>query len=435
MTLTSIIPYINKARHYPCLLLITSHQMVYELPIVGGDQCRVAYYTGITASVYNAASATTVLHHWNRLSDHVRWKTYPPIRPSLDDRLDHHVRALAFFLEHGSLPLLGGWRIQWEHWRFKKWQRLPLRSLLTKPVVISIVNYGTLALLDTAASTLIPLIWSTAIELGGLCLTPVSIGLWISVYGCVSAVFQFAFFPRVVAFGMSYALFPFGNMLARDSGTASVVWPLIVPQLLYPSRIWGPVELGVHVCFFRRAEQAIPWQSSALTDGRLDPACGGTRRRRIALRLLFAEQCLGRAVCIAESQALDDRQNGLATEERIGRPPLLRSLLRTSGDFNSNQAVLVLLNIAASTLMPLVWSTAIEFGGLGLAPASIAAMGVIYVLYPFENMLRLARGAAATAVVWPLVVLQLLSLSVCDLQLDTHVHFLFAAEQAHSWCH
>ena len=60
-----------------------------ELPIVGGDQRKVGYYTGITVrlilsiffflwqylsvrqiSVYYAAEAVTVLH-WNRLSDHV----------------------------------------------------------------------------------------------------------------------------------------------------------------------------------------------------------------------------------------------------------------------------------------------------------------------------------------------------------------------------
>ncbi|KAH9081447.1 hypothetical protein EDB83DRAFT_545646 [Lactarius deliciosus] len=167
-------------------------------------------------------------------------------------------------------------------------QSLPLRSLWAKPVVISIVNYGTLALLDTAASALIPLTWSTAIELGGLGLTPASIGLWISVYGCVSAVFQFAFFPRVVAhfgagavaFGMSYALFKFPseNMLARGSGMASVVWPLIVLQLVAISVTDMGLGVQIHVCFFRCAGQAIPWRSErscALTDGRLDPACVG----------------------------------------------------------------------------------------------------------------------------------------------------------------
>ncbi|KAH9013717.1 hypothetical protein EDB84DRAFT_1568548 [Lactarius hengduanensis] len=104
-------------------------------------------------------------------------------------------------------------------------QPLPLRSLLTKPVVISIANYGTLALLEIATSGA----------------HPAHIDLWMSAYGCVSAVFQFAFFPRVVAhfgpgrvviatvvaFGLLYALFPFENMLACGMGTASVVWLLI----------------------------------------------------------------------------------------------------------------------------------------------------------------------------------------------------------------
>ena len=125
-------------------------------------------------------------------------------------------------------------------------QILPLRSLLTRPVVLSITNYGTLALLEVAASVLLPLIWSTAIDLGGLGLSPASIGLWMSAYGCASAVSQFAFFPRIVAhfgpgrvvlvsagaFGLIYALFPFENMLARSTETVTVVWPLIVLQLI-----------------------------------------------------------------------------------------------------------------------------------------------------------------------------------------------------------
>ncbi|KAH8986511.1 hypothetical protein EDB86DRAFT_2241048 [Lactarius hatsudake] len=92
-------------------------------------------------------------------------------------------------------------------------QPLPLRSLLTRPVVISITNYWTLALLEIAASALIPLVWSTAIELG---LTPADIGLWMSAYGCVSTVFQFAFFPCVIArFGP-------GHHRSR-------IWPILCP--------------------------------------------------------------------------------------------------------------------------------------------------------------------------------------------------------------
>ncbi|KAH8989289.1 MFS general substrate transporter [Lactarius akahatsu] len=336
MTLTSITPYIN--------------QMMYELPIVGGDQRRVGYYTGITASVYYAAEAATVLH-WNRLSDHVGrkpillfgllgtivsitmfglsrsfwslvlcrffsgalngnvgvsksvlaeladesnvarafsflplvfvvgqvigssvggflsrpqdrwpdyfpqpfWAEYPYFLPCLvvaSFSLIQFTIAAIFFEETLSRKTSAISRPQ-ESTNLQQdeepaEQPLPLRSLLTRPVVISIANYGTIALLEIAASALIPLVWSTAIELGGLGLTPADIGLWMSAYGCVSAVFQFAFFPRVVAhfgpgrvvvatvvaFGLLYALFPFENMLARGTGTAGVVWPLIVLQLI-----------------------------------------------------------------------------------------------------------------------------------------------------------------------------------------------------------
>ncbi|KAH9017584.1 hypothetical protein EDB84DRAFT_1442730 [Lactarius hengduanensis] len=159
-------------------------------------------------------------------------------------------------------------------------QPLPLRSLLTKPVVVSIANYGTLALLEIATSALIPLAWSTAIELCGLSLTPADIGL---------AVFQLAFFSRVaarfgpgrvvvgtvVAFGLLYALFPFENILARGTGTVAVVWPLIILQLVAISA--SDMGLGVHVCCFRGAEQAIPWRSERpFADRCLDPACSRT---------------------------------------------------------------------------------------------------------------------------------------------------------------
>ena len=125
-------------------------------------------------------------------------------------------------------------------------QPLPLRSLLKKPVVISITNHGTLSFLEAAASELFPLIWSTVIDLGRLSLSPAGIGVWISTYGCVSAVSQFAFFPSVIAyfgpgrvvfasaaaFGLIHALFRLENMLARSPEIVAVVWLLIVLQLI-----------------------------------------------------------------------------------------------------------------------------------------------------------------------------------------------------------
>jgi len=120
---------------------------------------------------------------------------------------------------------------------------LPLRHLLTKPVLISVANYATLALLSMVAAALTPLIWSTPVEFGGLDMSPARIGVWLSVYGCVNGMFQFAVFPRAVArfgprsvfvtciavFAVVYATFPFENLLRRTADAP--VWPLILVQL------------------------------------------------------------------------------------------------------------------------------------------------------------------------------------------------------------
>jgi hypothetical protein len=117
--------------------------------------------------------------------------------------------------------------------------------LLTKPVMMSISNYAMLALLDMAAMVLIPLVWSTPIEFGGLNLSPTSIGLWLSAYGCLNGVLQFALFPSVVgrlgpgrvvlasiaAYVIIYTMFSFENLAARGGGTNGVVWLFVIVQL------------------------------------------------------------------------------------------------------------------------------------------------------------------------------------------------------------
>lgn len=112
--------------------------------------------------------------------------------------------------------------------------------------MISIANQAVLVFLSIAASTLMPLVWSMPIEFGGLGLSPAFIGLWMSAYGCISAISLLAFFPRIVArfgprpvviaamaaLGVIYVLHPIENMLARGAAAAAVVWPLVVLQLL-----------------------------------------------------------------------------------------------------------------------------------------------------------------------------------------------------------
>lgn len=126
---------------------------------------------------------------------------------------------------------------------------MPLASLLTRQVMISISNYAMLALLDMSAMALVPLVWSTPIEMGGLNFSPASIGLWLSGYGCLNGIIQFFFFPRVVGrlgpgrvvltsvagFVIIYSMFPLENLAARyavrGGGTNAAVWPLVMFHL------------------------------------------------------------------------------------------------------------------------------------------------------------------------------------------------------------
>ena len=125
---------------------------------------------------------------------------------------------------------------------------LPLRTLLTRLVVVSIANYCMIGLLKIMGGSLILLVWSTSVEFGGLGMSPASIGLWIAGYGFLNGIFQFLAFPRIVGrfrpwrvFGPStfcvspiYTLLPFESLAlrhsARDPKPAAAL--LIVLQLM-----------------------------------------------------------------------------------------------------------------------------------------------------------------------------------------------------------
>jgi MFS family permease len=125
---------------------------------------------------------------------------------------------------------------------------VPLRALLTRPVVVSVVNYGMIGLLEMTAGALIPLIWSTSVEFGGLGMGPASIGLWLAAFGFMNGIFQFVAFPSIVGrFGPRrvfiasvlcflpvYIMFPFENLALRHSsrGVSVVAGLLITLQLL-----------------------------------------------------------------------------------------------------------------------------------------------------------------------------------------------------------
>lgn len=112
----------------------------------------------------------------------------------------------------------------------QKEQTLPLRAILTRPVIISAGNYATLSLIDIAFRSIQPVFLSTPIEMGGLGLQPATIGNLLSVFGVLNGIVQVFFFARIhdywgpkklFVFGVASALplfifFPFINAAARS---------------------------------------------------------------------------------------------------------------------------------------------------------------------------------------------------------------------------
>jgi len=136
-----------------------------------------------------------------------------------------------------------------------------------------------LALLTAAGVALIPLVWSTSVELGGLGLSPASIGLWMSGYGCMSGIVQYVFFLRFISrFGprgvvltsvsvcaLIYASFPFENLALRhaSSGPTGAEKLLIMLQL----SSLGIGEMGFSAAFMYIASAAPNKRSLGATNG------------------------------------------------------------------------------------------------------------------------------------------------------------------------
>ncbi|TFY69229.1 hypothetical protein EVG20_g3235 [Dentipellis fragilis] len=123
---------------------------------------------------------------------------------------------------------------------------LPLREVLTGRVILAISNYATLGLLDVALLALIPLFMSTPIKLGGLGLTPATIGLCLGAFGLSNGFLQMLVFSRIMeawgpkrlfvvslaSFIPIWAFFPLTNALARAHGLSNGVWMAIGTQIL-----------------------------------------------------------------------------------------------------------------------------------------------------------------------------------------------------------
>lgn len=118
---------------------------------------------------------------------------------------------------------------------------LPLRELLTYPVVISVSNYVGLAFMEILFCALLPLFLSTPPEYGGLGFSPAVIGYILGALGTYIGAFQMIFFAMLVrrfgerrvfimgmlTFMVNSFMFPLINTVARHTGVTLVVWTLL----------------------------------------------------------------------------------------------------------------------------------------------------------------------------------------------------------------
>lgn len=122
----------------------------------------------------------------------------------------------------------------------------PLTSLLTYDVVVTSGNYASVALIDIAFRSLLPVFLSTPIPLGGLGLTPPTIGKILFLMGCLNGMqpFYFAqvnnrwgtrniFMLGVTSTLPAIALFPIVSSLTRHFGHSLVVWLVLALQISF----------------------------------------------------------------------------------------------------------------------------------------------------------------------------------------------------------
>lgn len=126
-----------------------------------------------------------------------------------------------------------------------KYAPLPLRELITYPVLISVSNYVALAFLNICMNALLPLFFAMPVEIGGLGLSPPKIGLIMGIYGAGCGLYQGLFFAPIVRrwgekrvflfsvflFIPMYCMYPLISLMAKAYGLSRGVWILVVTLL------------------------------------------------------------------------------------------------------------------------------------------------------------------------------------------------------------
>lgn len=122
----------------------------------------------------------------------------------------------------------------------------PRPSLMTRRVVIPLVNHAFLCYLEQSCNVLMPLVYATSIPYGGLGLDSFTIGVIMSVIGIAIGVPSAIFFPKLMraigiyrlyricfpTYFVIIASFPIMNAFATRAGCVDWrVWAILTIQL------------------------------------------------------------------------------------------------------------------------------------------------------------------------------------------------------------
>ena len=141
-----------------------------------------------------------------------------------------------------------------------------LRRLMTRQVVLTVINYAILSLVDITFRAIQPLFFSTPISHGGLGLDPPAIGKILMYFGLLNGVFQLIYFARIHALlgtkrmfvgGLlcgipTYVLFPVMNALARANGVGWIVYLTMALQILFAIGVNASYGMVIIGCEIRR---------------------------------------------------------------------------------------------------------------------------------------------------------------------------------------
>ncbi|CAA7266822.1 unnamed protein product [Cyclocybe aegerita] len=112
-----------------------------------------------------------------------------------------------------------------------------LRAIFTRPLLIIFINLIFLALLEMSYSALLPLVYSTSIEFGGLGLDPFHIGVILGTFGFINSFVQMYFLGQLIrahgprklfivsfsCFIVSFSSYPVMSFFARRAGRVDTI--------------------------------------------------------------------------------------------------------------------------------------------------------------------------------------------------------------------